>query len=71
MCFRQGTGLDVLHYVLKILAKSGLQASSFRIGQISGGLPNGAWATSDWIPILAKSSLVLGALPSASGVRPF
>ena len=53
---------------LKILAKSGLQVTSIRIGQISGGMPNGAWATSEWLPILVKSSVALGVLPSASGV---
>ncbi|KAG6810396.1 putative NRPS-like protein biosynthetic cluster [Tricholoma furcatifolium] len=52
----------------RILERSGLQFTSFRIGQISGGLPNGAWATSDWMPILVKSSLALGALPSATGL---
>lgn len=44
-----------------------MQATSFRIGQIAGGLPNGAWSTTDWVPILIKSSLALGALPSAVG----
>jgi thioester reductase-like protein len=44
-----------------------LQATSLRIGQITGGLPNGAWSTTDWVPILIKSSLALGALPSAIG----
>ena len=50
------------------MAQSGLHFTSFRIGQISGGLPNGAWATTDWVPILVKSSLELGALPSATGL---
>ena len=52
----------------QILAESGLQFTSFRIGQVSGGLPNGAWATTDWVPIFVKSSLILGALPSAAGI---
>ncbi|KZP33087.1 hypothetical protein FIBSPDRAFT_943508 [Athelia psychrophila] len=52
----------------RILHKSGLQASSFRIGQFSGGIPNRAWATSDWVPSMVKSSLALGALPDAQGV---
>ena len=52
----------------QILAQSGLQSTSFRIGQVSGGLPNGAWATTDWVPIFVKSSLELGALPLATGV---
>jgi thioester reductase-like protein len=52
----------------RLLAKSGLQATSFRIGQISGGLPNGAWSTTDWVPSLIKSSLKLGALPDSQGL---
>jgi len=55
----------------QILAQSGLRSTSFRIGQISGGHPNGAWATTDWVPILIKSSLNLNALPAAAGVRRF
>lgn len=54
----------------QLLAQSGLQGTSFRIGQITGGHPNGAWATSDWVPILVKSSLAMNVLPSATGVRP-
>jgi thioester reductase-like protein len=50
------------------LELSGLQATSFRIGQISGGLSNGAWATSDWVPILVKSAINMNALPAATGV---
>jgi len=30
-------------------------------------MPNGAWSTSDWLPILVKSGVALGALPSAFG----
>ncbi|KZP13551.1 hypothetical protein FIBSPDRAFT_960466 [Athelia psychrophila] len=33
----------------RLLAKSGLHATSFRIGQISGGNPSSAWATSNWV----------------------
>jgi len=63
-----GSGYGEGKYVTeRILAQSGLQATSLRIGQVSGGLPNGAWATSDWVPILVKSSIELGALPSAPG----
>ncbi|RDB20739.1 Non-canonical non-ribosomal peptide synthetase FUB8 [Hypsizygus marmoreus] len=64
-----GSGYGEGKYVAeRLLAKSGLPVTSFRIGQISGGLPNGAWATSDWVPIFVKSSLALGALPSATGL---
>ncbi|KAF8869423.1 putative aminoadipate reductase [Infundibulicybe gibba] len=64
-----GNGYGESKYIAeRLLVESGLQATSLRIGQISGGLPNGAWATTDWIPILVKSSLALGALPIAAGV---
>jgi thioester reductase-like protein len=49
-------------------AESGLQTTSFRIGQISGAGASGAWATTDWVPILVKSSVALGCLPDAAGV---
>jgi len=64
-----GGGYGESKYVTeRILAKSGLKATSFRIGQVAGGAPNGAWATSDWVPILVKSSLSIGILPDAIGV---
>ncbi|KAJ3715279.1 hypothetical protein DFJ43DRAFT_1007325 [Lentinula guzmanii] len=64
-----GGGYGESKYVTeRILAKSGLQATSFRIGQVTGGAPNGAWATSDWVPIIVKSSLTIGMLPDAFGV---
>ena len=45
---------------LQLLVGSGLDISSLRVGQISGGHQNGAWAVTDWVPILVKSSLVMG-----------
>ncbi|KAF7985842.1 hypothetical protein HWV62_526 [Athelia sp. TMB] len=64
-----GGGYGESKYVCeRILAKSGLHATSFRIGQIAGGIANGAWATSDWVPSFIKSSLSLGALPDTQGV---
>ncbi|KAF8974264.1 hypothetical protein BDZ97DRAFT_1772696 [Flammula alnicola] len=64
-----GGGYGESKYVTeRVLTTSELNATSIRVGQISGGNPNGAWATTDWIPILVKSSLALGALPTASGV---
>ncbi|KAI5884853.1 acetyl-CoA synthetase-like protein [Schizophyllum commune H4-8] len=47
----------------RVLAASGLSFSSMRVGQVSGGQPRGAWATTDWFPILVKTSIALGALP--------
>lgn len=52
----------------QILELSGLQSTSFRIGQITGGYPNGAWATSDWVPIMVKSSIHMNAIPTERGV---
>jgi thioester reductase-like protein len=46
----------------------GLQTTSLRIGQISGSKAKGTWATTDWLPILVKSSIALGSLPEAKGV---
>ncbi|KAG5652630.1 putative secondary metabolism biosynthetic enzyme [Sphagnurus paluster] len=55
-----GGGYGEAKYVAdRVLAKSGLHTTSLRIGQISGGQPKGAWATSDWVPILVKSSVAL------------
>ncbi|KIJ09827.1 hypothetical protein PAXINDRAFT_17112 [Paxillus involutus ATCC 200175] len=63
-----GSGYGESKYVSeRIIVKSGLHATSLRIGQIAGG-PNGSWATTDWVPILVKSSIALGALPDAYGV---
>ncbi|KAE9394519.1 hypothetical protein BT96DRAFT_185594, partial [Gymnopus androsaceus JB14] len=66
-----GTGYGEGKYVSeRILLKSSLHTASFRIGQISGGAPNGAWATSDWFPMIVKSSLDprMNMLPDARGV---
>ncbi|KZP33662.1 acetyl-CoA synthetase-like protein [Athelia psychrophila] len=64
-----GGGYGEAKYVCeRILERSGLDASSFRIGQIAGGKLNGAWATSDWVPAFVKSSLALGVLPDAQGL---
>ncbi|KAJ7144760.1 putative aminoadipate reductase [Mycena crocata] len=65
-----GNGYGESKYVSeRILAASGLQATSFRIGQISGAATNGAWSTTDWVPAIVKSSIALGGFPSnPSGV---
>ncbi|KAG2361461.1 putative aminoadipate reductase, partial [Suillus spraguei] len=52
----------------RVLVNSKLPASSFRIGQISGGPPQGAWSTTNWLPIIVESSVSLGALPEAKGL---
>ncbi|KAG2158598.1 putative aminoadipate reductase [Suillus bovinus] len=55
------------HVAEQIIARSNLQATSLRVGQITGG-PTGAWAMTDWVPILVKSSLALGSLLDLPGV---
>jgi thioester reductase-like protein len=49
-------------------ADRGLQTCTIRIGQICGGLPNGAWAMNEWIPLLIKSGVALGYLPESHAV---
>ncbi|KAF8174554.1 putative aminoadipate reductase [Pholiota molesta] len=62
------TGYGESKYVAeRLLSQSGINATSFRIGQIAGGKPNGAWAVTDWVALLVKSSVVLGALPGQIG----
>ncbi len=67
----QGAFFFTISRVHQILAASGIQACSLRIGQICGGEPNGAWSFTDWVPILVKSSIALKALPDTQGVRSF
>ncbi|KAL4077414.1 putative aminoadipate reductase [Scleroderma citrinum] len=65
-----GGGYGSSKYVSeRILSNSGLPFTSFRVGQISGGAPRGAWSTSEWVAILVKSSITLGALPDIRGVN--
>ncbi|KAF8215591.1 hypothetical protein K438DRAFT_1954309 [Mycena galopus ATCC 62051] len=65
-----GNGYGESKYISeRILAASGLDATSFRIGQLCGSTTNGAWTTSDWVPAMVKSSIALGTFPSdPSGV---
>ncbi|KAG1854078.1 male sterility protein-domain-containing protein, partial [Suillus tomentosus] len=63
-----GLGYGASKYVSeRVLVNSKLPASSFRIGKVSGGPPRGAWSTTNWLPIIVKSSISLGALPEAKG----
>ncbi|KAJ3996524.1 male sterility protein-domain-containing protein [Lentinula boryana] len=58
-----GGGYGESKYVAeRILAKSGLEVISLRIGQICGGEPNGAWKPSEWFPICVKACWYLGAI---------
>ncbi|KAH0581547.1 hypothetical protein H2248_011256 [Termitomyces sp. 'cryptogamus'] len=63
-----GTGYGESKYVVeRILGKSGLQATSLRIGQICGGHPKGSWPPTEWFPMLVKSSVSLGTFPIIDG----
>ncbi|KAJ3732692.1 male sterility protein-domain-containing protein [Lentinula guzmanii] len=58
-----GGGYGESKYVAeRILAKSGLEVISLRIGQICGGEPNGAWKSVEWFPICVKACWYLGAI---------
>ncbi|KAG6848155.1 hypothetical protein H0H93_002878 [Arthromyces matolae] len=64
-----GGGYGASKYIAeRILAKSGLQTTSFRIGQICGGAPNGVWETTEWLPTLLKSSIAMKLFPDTRGV---
>ncbi|KAJ6514633.1 hypothetical protein DFH09DRAFT_1175324 [Mycena vulgaris] len=52
----------------QILAQSGVNVICFRLGQVCGSLPMGAWATSNWVPIMVEMSKTLGCLPLANGL---
>ncbi|KAG6834705.1 hypothetical protein H0H93_007893, partial [Arthromyces matolae] len=66
--FAVGPGYGASKYVAeRIIAKSGLNATSFRIGQICGGAPQGAWDTTEWMPALVKTSIALRSFPDIKG----
>ena len=46
-----------------------MRTISLRVGQVAGSATTGAWNTTDWVPILVKSSVGMGMLPSLTGVR--
>lgn len=48
--------------------QQGIPCTSLRVGQVCGARSSGAWSTSEWVPIMLKSSIALGALPSLEGV---
>ncbi|KAJ7871256.1 hypothetical protein B0H14DRAFT_3439711 [Mycena olivaceomarginata] len=62
-----GNGYRKSKYVSeRILAASGLEATSFRIGQVTGSSSNGAWSTTDWVPCHREIQHRLGKLPFRS-----
>ncbi|KAJ3543082.1 hypothetical protein NM688_g5900 [Phlebia brevispora] len=65
------TGYTSSKYVVEqILAKAdakGMNLMSLRMGQACGSKSTGAWGTTEWFPILVKSSVALGCLPRMKG----
>lgn len=41
---------------------------ALRMGQACGSKSTGAWGTTEWLPIMVKSSVALGCLPRLRGV---
>ncbi|CAL1709603.1 unnamed protein product [Somion occarium] len=58
----------VEHLLAKIKQHGILDATSLRVGQVSGSTKTGAWNTAEWIPSIIKSSIALGCLPTLDGV---
>ncbi|KZT58729.1 acetyl-CoA synthetase-like protein [Calocera cornea HHB12733] len=66
-----GTGYGESKWVAEQVVASaaierGVDVTIWRIGQLAGSRLNGAWSTTDWVPIVIKSSEALGALPDIS-----
>jgi thioester reductase-like protein len=55
----------------QLLAKSGLRGISLRVDQICGSMPSGAWDTSNWIPILVKTSMTMDMIYVRPGIVSF
>ncbi|PPQ75779.1 hypothetical protein CVT24_002640 [Panaeolus cyanescens] len=66
-----GMGYGQAKYIVdRILANSGLRnASTLRIGQLSGCQNTGVWSPFEWIPVIIRSSVSLGCFPFNPGVR--
>ncbi|KAG8992459.1 hypothetical protein FRB94_013915 [Tulasnella sp. JGI-2019a] len=63
-----GESKAVAEKILEVVGRTTpLKSISFRIGQLAGSTPSGAWATSDWVPLIARGSQELGALPDGRG----
>ncbi|KAF9007727.1 acetyl-CoA synthetase-like protein [Hymenopellis radicata] len=52
----------------RLIAESKLPSTCIRIGQICGSRLSGSWSSTEWFPILVKSSIYMGAFPLFPGV---
>ncbi|KIP07411.1 hypothetical protein PHLGIDRAFT_105771 [Phlebiopsis gigantea 11061_1 CR5-6] len=62
-----GASKFVAEHILGKAAENGLDCTVLRLGQTCGPSATGAWATTEWVPILVKSSIALGMLPALDG----
>jgi len=53
--------------MLAAVEQGGLRTTIWRVGQLAGSEHNGAWNTTDWLPMLVKSGETLKVLPSLPG----
>ncbi|KZT61229.1 acetyl-CoA synthetase-like protein [Calocera cornea HHB12733] len=53
--------------VLAAVQQQGLRATIWRVGQLAGSRQNGAWNSTDWLPLLVKSGESLKMLPNLPG----
>ncbi|GJE99727.1 acetyl-CoA synthetase-like protein [Phanerochaete sordida] len=57
----------VVEHILYAAREKGVHATAVRMGQACGPKTTGAWGTSEWMPILTKTSVALGCLPVLTG----
>ncbi|GJE98682.1 putative NRPS-like protein biosynthetic cluster [Phanerochaete sordida] len=57
----------VVEHILDAARAKGVPATAVRMGQACGPRETGAWGTTEWMPIMTKSSVALGALPQMTG----
>ncbi|EKM51563.1 uncharacterized protein PHACADRAFT_212203 [Phanerochaete carnosa HHB-10118-sp] len=58
----------IVEQILDKAAANGLCVMAVRMGQACGSKATGAWGTTEWMPIMVKSSLSLGCFPEMSGL---
>lgn len=58
-----GQAKYVSERILVKAVEAGLKTTIVRVGQLSGVTTNGAWSSSEHMPILFKSSVTLGMAP--------
>ncbi|KZO93858.1 acetyl-CoA synthetase-like protein [Calocera viscosa TUFC12733] len=67
-----GTGYSESKWIterimLAAAEQQGLRTTIWRVGQLAGSVQNGAWNTTDWLPLIVKSGERLKILPSLPG----